>query len=116
MPFQLKRIYDPPARADGYRVLVDRLWPRGLRKDEARLDEWNKVLPPSHALRTDFHSGGLDFHAFATRYRAELLAHTDELERLRELAQERTVTLLYGAKDAERNHARVLMEVLVERA
>ncbi|MCB0763875.1 MAG: DUF488 family protein [Flavobacteriales bacterium] len=113
MPFQLKRIYDPPAKADGYRVLVDRLWPRGLRKEEVRLDEWNKVLPPSNALRTDFHSGRLDFHAFVTRYRAELLAHTDELERLRELAQERTVTLLYGAKDPERNHARMLMEMLV---
>ncbi len=112
MPFRLKRIQEPPAADDGHRVLVDRLWPRGISKERARLDEWNKVLPPSHELRKRYHSGELDFAAFAQAYRQELKARPEEVDRIRELAEDRTVTLLFASANTEENHARVLLAVL----
>lgn len=112
MPFRIKRIYDRPTRTDGYRVLVDRLWPRGIRKDDARLNEWNKVLPPSNALRKDYHDGRLDFRTFSAAYRKELQDHPEELDRMHELAEGRTVTLLYASANAKENHAIVLLDVL----
>lgn len=114
MPFYLKRIQEPVARADGYRILVDRLWPRGFSKECAQLDEWNKLLPPSHELRKAYHSGALDFQGFALAYRKELRGHVEELDRLRELAEEHPVTLLYASANVEQNHARVLLAVLKE--
>jgi uncharacterized protein YeaO (DUF488 family) len=112
MPFRLKRIQEPPAADDGHRVLVDRLWPRGISKERAQLDEWNKVLPPSHELRKRYHSGELDFAAFAQAYRQELQVHREELDRIRTLVEDGTVTLLYASANAEQNHARVLLGVL----
>ncbi|MDX9749603.1 MAG: DUF488 family protein [Flavobacteriales bacterium] len=112
MPFRLKRIQEPPAADDGHRVLVDRLWPRGISKERAQLDEWNKVLPPSHELRKRYHSGELDFAAFAQAYRQELKARPEEVDRIRELAEDRTVTLLFASANTEENHARVLLAVL----
>lgn len=114
MPFRLKRIQEPATRSDGYRMLVDRLWPRGFTKERAHLDEWNKVLPPSQELRKAFHSGQLGFAAFSAAYRKELRSHTEELDRVRALAEDRTVTLLYASANVEENHARVLLAVLGE--
>lgn len=113
MPFQLKRIQIPATPADGYRMLVDRLWPRGFTKERARLDEWNKVLPPSNELRKAYHTRSLDFRAFAAAYRKELAGHREELDRVRELAEDRMVTLLYASANEEQNHVRVLLEVLL---
>ena len=112
MPYRLKRIQDPADAADGHRILVDRLWPRGISKERARLDEWNKVVPPSHELRKSYHMGELDFRAFTAAYRRELAAYPKELDRLRELAEDRTVTLLFASANTDRNHAHVLVDVL----
>jgi len=112
MPIRLKRIQEPPARDDGHRMLVDRLWPRGFTKERAHLDEWNKVLPPSNELRKAFHAGQLDFRAFSAAYRNELRSHPEELDRVRALAEEGMVTLLYASANAEENHALVLLQVL----
>lgn len=113
MPFKLKRVQEPFSKSDGFRMLVDRLWPRGISKERAHLDEWNKVLPPSNALRQDFHAGRLDFKAFSAAYRQELRGHAEELDRVREMAADGTVTLLYASANAEENHARVLLAALM---
>lgn len=110
--FRLKRVYEPPSDKDGYRVLTDRLWPRGQRKDEVKLDEWNKDIAPSAALRKWFNHQPERFEAFATQYRAELESKTDHLQRLRNIARTKPVTLLYAAKDEHNNQAVVLRQVL----
>lgn len=110
--FELKRIYEMPAKTDGYRVLVDRLWPRGVKKEVAELDEWNKDVAPSTALRKQFDHQPDRFAAFSAQYREELLDKTTELNRLRDLAKNKRVTLLYAAKDEHVNHAVILKEVL----
>ncbi len=110
--FQIKRVYDPPTKADGYRILVDRLWPRGQRKEEAKLDEWNKEIAPSTALRKWFDHQSARFEVFSARYREELAAKTADLNRLRDLAKKDRVTLLYAAKDEQLNQAIVLKHVL----
>jgi uncharacterized protein YeaO (DUF488 family) len=116
MAFRIKRVYEDPAAEDGYRVLVDRLWPRGLSKERAELDEWNKDVAPSTALRTWFHHDPLRFTEFAERYRAEL----DENPAVDALQQrgagEAVVSLLFSATDPEFNQAVVLREYLAERA
>jgi uncharacterized protein YeaO (DUF488 family) len=99
---------------DGYRVLVDRLWPRGIKKTDLPLDEWNKTLAPSTALRKELHSEVIDFAHFSERYREELAARQDEGARLAAIAQRGTLTLLYGAKDRQQNHAHVLAAWLRE--
>lgn len=109
-----KRVYEEALPDDGYRVLVDRLWPRGIRKTDLRLDEWNKALSPSTELRKAFHSETLDFAEFSRQYRAELSGHSDHLDALAQRAHSGKVTLLYSAKNTQQNHARVLAEVLVE--
>jgi uncharacterized protein YeaO (DUF488 family) len=108
MPVRLKRIYEPAARGDGYRILVDRLWPRGVSKDAAEIDHWLKGVAPSPDLRKWFGHRPDRFDEFATRYRTELdsNASVDELRSL--IDAHRTVTLLYGAKDESCNHAVVL--------
>lgn len=111
---QIKRVYEEPARSDGYRILVDRLWPRGLTKERAQLDEWNKSLAPSQELRTWFGHRSDRLELFAQRYRVELQQQEAELQRLREMAVNHVVTLLYAAKSTEINHARVLLEVITE--
>ena len=111
---KIKRIYDDPSEDDGYRVLVDRLWPRGVSKADAKIDEWNKELAPSTELRKWFDHKAERFDEFSTRYREELLMKEDELDRLRDLARFETVTLLYGAKDPKLNQAIVLQKLLMK--
>lgn len=109
---QLKRVYDPPEPGDGFRVLVDRLWPRGLSRERAELDLWLKEIAPSPRLRTWWNHDPARFDEFADRYRAEL-AGGPALEELRGvLAAHATVTLLYAARDRDVNHAAVLRDVL----
>jgi uncharacterized protein YeaO (DUF488 family) len=116
MALRLKRVYDDPAPDDGFRVLVDRLWPRGLTKERAAVDLWAKDIAPSTELRTAFHRGGLPWDEFADAYREQLAAAPDAVEALRtQLAEHPQATLLYGAHDAEQNHAVILLEVLTAR-
>jgi uncharacterized protein YeaO (DUF488 family) len=112
MPFLIKRIYDDADPGDGFRVLVDRLWPRGVSKERAALDLWLKDAAPSTELRTWFHAHRDDFEQFASRYVAELRTNpaTEELRRIGR-ANPR-VTLLYGVRDATHNHAAVLARYL----
>ena len=109
---QCKRVYDPVSSQDGYRVLVDRLWPRGVKKEALVYDEWCKTLTPSGDLRKAFHSEVIDFATFCQHYREELRQNVQEGERLASLAQQQTLTLLYAAKNAQQNHALVLAEWL----
>lgn len=109
---QIKRVYEDFSESDGYRILVDRLWPRGLSKDKAHVDEWLKDIAPSETLRKWFHHEDGKFAAFRTRYLAELKEKKDLLEGIRQRAEHHRVTLLYGAKDTVHNQAQVLLEVL----
>jgi len=111
---RLKRAYDPAEPRDGYRVLVDRLWPRGVSKERARLDEWARELAPSAELRTWFGHDPERFAEFERRYRAELTAHEEKLDELRRRAREGALTLVYGARDEVHNDAVVLAELLRE--
>jgi len=111
-PFAIKRVYDDPADDDGCRVLVDRLWPRGVTKERAQLQLWLKEVAPSPPLRKEFAHMQERFADFRSAYEAELDGNP-AVQTLRDLAAEHgKVTLLYGAKDPETNHARVLMEFL----
>jgi uncharacterized protein YeaO (DUF488 family) len=114
MPFEIKRIYEPPSRSDGTRVLVDRLWPRGIKKEDARLDYWMKNVAPSTPLRSWFGHVPERFGDFQRKYRAELSNNPDVRE-LRRMGKEKRVTLLYAARDPEINHARVLWRILTSR-
>jgi len=107
-----KRIYAAPERDDGFRVLIDRLWPRGMSRKRAALDAWLRDLAPSTTLRQWFHRDPRRWHEFGVRYRAELRTYAAELQALRRRARRERVTLLYAARDARVNHARVLLEVL----
>ena len=109
---QCKRVYEQASPDDGYRVLVDRLWPRGVKKTDLAYDEWCKALTPSTELRKAFHSETIDFAAFSQAYREELAQHADEGVRLATLAHGQTVTLLFAAKNTEQNHALVLADWL----
>jgi uncharacterized protein YeaO (DUF488 family) len=108
----LKRAYEPAAPSDGYRVLIDRLWPRGVRRESARLDEWARELAPSTELRRWFGHDPARFAEFRLRYLEELAAQEDKLRELRGRARESTLTLVYGARDTEHNDAVVLVELL----
>lgn len=110
---RIKRIYDEASEDDGYRVLVDRLWPRGVSKLVANLDEWNKEVAPSTELRKWFNHKEEHFKDFAILYQEELLEKEDELNKLREISKTEGLTLLYGAKDPEINHAIILKKVLL---
>jgi uncharacterized protein YeaO (DUF488 family) len=111
MTFQIKRVYEPAKPSDGIRVLVDRLWPRGVKKSSARLDHWMKDVAPSPRLRLWFGHKPERFAEFSKRYKREL-ADNGELPELRKLGRGALVTLLYGARDPEMNHAVVLLSVL----
>ncbi|MFO0836160.1 MAG: DUF488 family protein [Phycisphaerales bacterium] len=117
---RLKRVYETPAAGDGYRILVDRLWPRGLTKAAARVDLWMKDVAPSADLRRWFHADLDRWPEFRRRYKAELAAGA-ALEELRAIIRERSrregggVTLVFGARDPERNHALLLLEALSAR-
>ncbi|MCZ8936459.1 DUF488 domain-containing protein [Escherichia albertii] len=112
MIIQCKRVYDPAEPSDGYRVLVDRLWPRGIKKTDLALDEWNKTITPSTELRKAFHGEVIDFNAFREQYIAELAQHEQEGKRLAAIANKQPLTLLYSAKNTTQNHALVLADWL----
>ncbi len=108
MDVRIQRIYDPPVPSDGIRILVDRLWPRGLRKADAAIDVWAKDIAPSNELRRWFAHEVEKFEKFARCYRLELDGATVEIQKLMTSAGGGTVTLLYGAKDTKHNNAVVL--------
>lgn len=109
---QVKRVYAPPGEEDGARVLVDRLWPRGLRKESLKLSLWLKEIAPSPQLRTWFGHDPARFEVFSQRYRKELAANAAAVGELQELAKRGRVTLLYAAHDMLHNHALVLADYL----
>lgn len=109
---KLKRVYDPPSPDDGKRILVDRLWPRGIKKDDARIDEWLKEIAPSNELRTWFGHDPSKWKEFKNRYIRELKTKQELVKRLRQEAKKNTVTLLFAAKDTKHDNAVVLREVL----
>jgi uncharacterized protein YeaO (DUF488 family) len=112
MTVSIKRVYDKPESSDGFRILVDRLWPRGVSKEHAEVDEWLKNVGPSDDLRTWFGHVPERFDEFATRYRAELKKN-EAFDTLQSMVSEHTiVTLVYSAKDEDHNQAVVLREVL----
>ena len=107
---QCKRVYEDAAPDDGYRVLVDRLWPRGIKKEDLVYDEWCKNLTPSAELRKAYHGEVIDFPTFCQDYREELSHHRDDGMRLAEIADKRGLTLIYAATNTTHNHARVLAD------
>lgn len=111
-PITIKRIYEEASEKDGYRVLVDRLWPRGISKEEAQLDEWIKEIAPSKELRKWFDHQEERFLEFAIRYEEELNIKNDDIERLRSIAEQQQVTLIYSAKNIHFNQAVVLCNYL----
>ena len=124
MGIQIKRVYDEPSASDGTRVLVDRLWPRGVSKENARLDAWLKQVAPSPELRRWWNHDPDRLDDFAVRYRAELDSEPETTAAVKELraliagdertqTKETTTTLLYGARDPVVNHARILAEYLI---
>ncbi|MBS1822995.1 MAG: DUF488 domain-containing protein [Acidobacteria bacterium] len=110
---RLKRAYEPAAPTDGVRILVDRLWPRGLTKEKAVLDDWMKTIAPSTELRKWFGHDPKRWEEFQQRYRVELEQHAEALDHIRNLAKVKTVTLVYSAHDEEHNDAVVLKGVLL---
>lgn len=111
MNIQLKRVYDAPQTSDGLRILVDRLWPRGLTKDKAKIDHWLKDVAPSNELRTWFGHNPAKWPEFQKRYRAELKANP-ALSELKKLSDQKSVTLVYAARDIDHNNAVLLKHIL----
>ncbi len=114
MALNIKRVYDPPDPSDGVRILIDRLWPRGLSKDRAKIDEWFRDIAPSDRLRQWFGHKPERWEEFRKRYREELRKPERRalLQQIAALAQKGTVTVVFAAKDAEHCNARVIAEVL----
>jgi len=115
--FKIKRVYEDPSPDDGYRVLTDRLWPRGLKKSDVDYDDWAKEISPSSELRKWFGHEPKKFRSFRTKYLKELKnpEAQDKLKELRKQGRKENVTLLYGARDEEHNHAVILKEALAKR-
>ena len=112
MSIDVKRAYDPPARSDGYRVLIDRIWPRGVTKEDLKVDAWLKAVAPSTALRKWFGHDPKKWDEFGRRYARELEPHAAALEQLVERARAGHVTLVFAAKDIEHSNAVALREYL----
>lgn len=112
MQLNIKRVYEAPSPDDGFRVLVDRLWPRGLSKEHADVDLWAKDVAPSAELRTAFHHEALPWDAFVSAYRTELSGNPAVNDLHRALEGHEVVTLLYATKDTEHNHAVLLRDAL----
>jgi uncharacterized protein YeaO (DUF488 family) len=114
--YKVRRVYDSPDDSDGTRVLVDRLWPRGLSKEDAAVEEWLKDIAPSSALRSWYHKDASRYEEFTSRYRKELndAEHREAVDRILELAREGTVTLVTSVKDIERSHLPTLLARLEE--
>lgn len=111
---KIKRVYEPAERGDGYRVLIDHTWPRGVSRERARLDQWARELAPSDELRKWFDHVPARFEEFRSRYRTELADRSELVGELRQLAREGPLTVLYAARDEEHNNAVVLAELLRE--
>jgi uncharacterized protein YeaO (DUF488 family) len=107
-----KRVYEPAEEADGYRVLIDHVWPRGVSRERARLGEWARELAPSDALRKWFDHRPERFEQFRERYRGELAEQQDKLAELRRRARKEPVTIVYAARDEQHNNGVVLAELL----
>ena len=112
MNIRTKRVYEAPAKGDGARILVDRLWPRGLSKEKAQVDLWLKDIAPSTGLRKWFAHDAEKWQEFRRRYEAELERNDEQVAALREEAAKGPVTLVYGARDTEHNEALVLKDLL----
>lgn len=112
MAIRIKRVYDAPQKADGKRILVDRLWPRGLSKERAAVDLWLKDIAPSNELRKWFAHDPAKWPEFEKRYRAELQQNRESLAILKDATQHGPATLLYGARDEQHNEAVVLLKLL----
>jgi uncharacterized protein YeaO (DUF488 family) len=110
---RLKRAYEAPAPDDGTRILIDRLWPRGVKKSDAAIDEWMKEIAPSTQLRKWFGHDPGRWEEFRRRYQTEIRQHTDEFVRLRALAQRGRITLVFSARDEAHNDAVVLKDLLL---
>jgi uncharacterized protein YeaO (DUF488 family) len=115
MTIGVKRIYEPPGDRDGQRVLVDRVWPRGISKAEAALTAWQKDIAPSTALRKWFGHDPARWEEFGRRYRRELDGNQNQVKRLEEMARSGALTLLYGARDTQHNQAVVLADYIGKR-
>ena len=115
-PIRLKRVYEPPSVSDGVRILVDRLWPRGLSRQDASADFWLKDAAPSSALRRWYGHDPRRWRRFARKYRSELAREPEVLDLLDELRRRSPVTLLFGALDEAHSHAVVLRKVIDERS
>lgn len=113
---KLKRAYDPPAASDGTRILVDRLWPRGVSKAKAAIDQWDKSIAPSTRLRNWFGHDPARWQEFRQRYASEIHGHPEELAALRARAESGRITLIFAAHDKMHNHAIVLRDILLGRA
>lgn len=112
---KLSRAYEPPSRSDGKRVLIDRLWPRGVKKSEAKIDQWLMDIAPSTALRKWFGHEPGRWPEFQDRYAAEVRQHSELLDDLRKLAGEGPVTLVFAARDEAHNDAVVLRDLILGR-
>lgn len=113
MTIKVKRVYEKPDKEDGFRILVDRLWPRGLTKEKAAADIWLKDIAPSTELRKWFSHDPKKWEEFKTRYTAELQKNIEALAQLKEQIKKHPITLLYGARDEEHNEALVLKNYLI---
>jgi uncharacterized protein YeaO (DUF488 family) len=113
-PIRIKRIYEPTSSDDGYRVLIDHVWPRGVSRDRARLDKWARELAPSDELRRWFDHDPARFSRFRDRYRRELTTEPERLDELRARASKEPLTIVYAARDEVHNNAAVLAELLRE--
>jgi len=112
---RIKRVYEKPDSTDGFRVLVDRLWPRGMKKEQAKVDLWMKDVAPSDALRKSFHHEAMKWPIFERKYQAELKTKKECLAELKRLEKEHgALTLLFGAKDPEHNQAAILVQALMK--
>lgn len=109
---KIKRVYEPAAKSDGFRILVDRLWPRGIKKEEANVDEWLKEIAPSTELRKWFHHEPEKWTAFSKKYKKELDSSPTLQELLALIKKHKTITLVYSAKDEEHNQALVLQQYI----
>ncbi len=110
--FKLKRVYEHPGKSDGFRILIDRLWPRGLSKDKAKIDLWLRDIAPSSSLRKWFAHDPDKWEEFRKKYTAELRSKKELLDKIRQAEKQKIVTLLYSARDEKHNNAVVLKEVL----
>lgn len=115
MAIKVKRIYEEPKKADGYRILVDRLWPRGIKKEEAEIDLWLKEIGPSDSLRKWFNHDAKKWTEFQKRYSKELANKEELINIIKKEAKKGTVTLLFGTKETEHNNAVALQNFLLKK-